>query len=63
MLQLVAEGRTNKGVGERLELTERAVRKHITSIFSKLALPSGDDDHRRILAVLAYLQAPTAPGD
>jgi DNA-binding NarL/FixJ family response regulator len=55
VLELVAEGRSNRGIGERLAVTERAVQKHVTSIFTKLALPAGDDDNRRILAVLAYL--------
>jgi DNA-binding NarL/FixJ family response regulator len=55
-LELVAEGRSNKGIAERLEITERAVQKHVTSIFSKLGLPADDDDNRRILAVLAYLR-------
>ena len=52
MLALVAEGRSNKGAGERLGVTERAVQKHVTSIFDKLGLPAGEDDNRRILAVL-----------
>jgi DNA-binding NarL/FixJ family response regulator len=56
VLELVAEGRSNKGIAERLEVTERAVQKHVTSIFSKLGLPADDDDNRRILAVLAYLR-------
>lgn len=56
ILALIAEGRTNKGVGDRLGLSQSAVRKHVSSIFSKLDLPAGDDDHRRILAVLAYLR-------
>jgi len=56
VLELVAEGRSNKGISERLEITERAVQKHVTSIFSKLDLPVDDDDNRRILAVLAYLR-------
>jgi DNA-binding NarL/FixJ family response regulator len=56
VLELVAEGRSNKGVGERLQITDRAVQKHVTSIFSKLGLPADDDDNRRILAVLAYLR-------
>jgi DNA-binding NarL/FixJ family response regulator len=56
VLQLVAEGRSNKGIGERLAVSERAVQKHVTSIFAKLELPSGEDDNRRILAVLAYLR-------
>jgi len=56
VLELVAEGRSNKGIAERLEITERAVQKHVTSIFSKLGLPADDDDNRRILAVLAYLR-------
>ena len=57
MLALVAEGRSNKGIGERLVITERAVQKHVTSIFEKLGLPHSDDDHRRILAVLAYVRS------
>jgi DNA-binding NarL/FixJ family response regulator len=56
VLQLVAEGRSNKGIADRLEVTERAVQKHVTSIFGKLALSAGEDDNRRILAVLAYLK-------
>src|SRR4051812_27717536 len=55
VIELVAEGRSNKGIGERLVITERAVQKHVTSIFMKLNLPQSDDDHRRILAVLAYV--------
>lgn len=57
VLELVAEGRSNKGIGERLVITERAVQKHVTSIFAKLGLRTDEDDHRRILAVLAYLQS------
>ena len=62
VLQFVAEGRSNKGIAERMEISERAVQKHVTSIFAKLDLPSGEDDNRRILAVLAYLRRdrPTA---
>jgi DNA-binding NarL/FixJ family response regulator len=56
ILALIAEGRTNKGVGDRLGLSQSAVRKHVSSIFTKLDLPATDDDHRRILAVLAYLR-------
>jgi DNA-binding NarL/FixJ family response regulator len=56
VLALVAEGRSNKGIGDRLAVTERAVQKHVTSIFGKLGLPPGADDNRRILAVLAYLR-------
>jgi DNA-binding NarL/FixJ family response regulator len=58
VLQLVAEGRSNKGIGERMEISERAVQKHVTSIFAKLGLAACGDDNRRILAVLAYLQPP-----
>jgi len=57
---LVAEGRSNKGIGERLAISERAVQKHVTATFVKLALPADEDDNRRILAVLAYLRAPRA---
>ncbi|WP_028066221.1 response regulator transcription factor [Solirubrobacter soli] len=60
VLELVAEGRSNKGAGERLGVTERAVRKHVTAIFEKLGLPADADDNRRILAVLAFLR-PDAP--
>jgi DNA-binding NarL/FixJ family response regulator len=57
VIALIAEGRSNKGIGERLSITERAVQKHVTSIFLKLGLPPSDDDHRRILAVLAYVRS------
>jgi DNA-binding NarL/FixJ family response regulator len=52
----MAEGRSNQGIAERLVVTERAVEKHVTSIFSKLRLPPASADHRRVLAVLAYLR-------
>ncbi|MET0817807.1 MAG: response regulator transcription factor [Solirubrobacteraceae bacterium] len=55
VLASVAEGLSNKAIGERLMITPDAVRKHVTSIFGKLDLPAGEDAHRRILAVLAYL--------
>ena len=57
VLALMAEGRSNGGIAERLDVTERAVQKHITSIFRKLDLGSSDDDHRRVLAVLAFLRS------
>ena len=56
VLELVAEGRTNKAIADRMEITQRAVTKHVTSIFTKLDLPPGEDDHRRILAVLTFLR-------
>jgi DNA-binding NarL/FixJ family response regulator len=57
VLELMAEGRSNQGIADRLVITERAVQKHITSIFQKLGLPAGSEDHRRVLAVLAFLRA------
>jgi DNA-binding NarL/FixJ family response regulator len=60
VLALVAEGRSNKGTGDRLGVTERAVQKHVTSIFDKLELEAGESDNRRILAVLSYLR-PDSP--
>jgi len=57
VLALMAEGRSNRAVAETLVVTERAVEKHVTSIFSKLDLPPTADDHRRVLAVLTYLRA------
>jgi DNA-binding NarL/FixJ family response regulator len=56
VLQLVAEGRSNKGIGDRLSVSERAVQKHVTAIFGKFGLPAGEDDNRRILAVLEYVK-------
>jgi len=55
VLALVAEGRSNKAISERLVITHAAVQKHVSTIFNKLNLPAGEDDDRRILAVLAYL--------
>jgi DNA-binding NarL/FixJ family response regulator len=56
VLELMAEGRSNQAIAERLVVTERAVEKHVTSIFGKLGLPADAADHRRVLAVLAYLR-------
>jgi DNA-binding NarL/FixJ family response regulator/class 3 adenylate cyclase len=56
VLELMAEGRSNKAIAQRMVVTERAVEKHVTSIFGKLRLPASSEDHRRVLAVLAYLQ-------
>ena len=57
VLQLMAEGRSNHAIATSLVITERAVEKHVTSIFSKLDLPPAEDDHRRVLAVLTFLRA------
>jgi DNA-binding NarL/FixJ family response regulator len=57
VLELVAEGRSNKAVGERLAITQGAVQKHVSTIFNKLGIPAGEDDDRRILAVLACVLA------
>jgi DNA-binding NarL/FixJ family response regulator len=56
VLALMAEGRSNSAIAEQLYVSERAVEKHISNIFSKLGLPPSDSDHRRVLAVLAYLR-------
>jgi DNA-binding NarL/FixJ family response regulator/class 3 adenylate cyclase len=56
VLEAMAEGRSNQAIAERLFITLRAVEKHVTSIFGKLGLPASADDHRRVLAVLAYLR-------
>ena len=55
VLSLMAEGRSNAAIAERLVITERAVAKHTASIFLRLNLQPSDDDNRRVLAVLAYL--------
>jgi DNA-binding NarL/FixJ family response regulator len=56
VLELMAEGRSNQAIAERLFVTLRAVEKHVTSIFVKLRLPATAEDHRRVLAVLALLR-------
>ena len=56
VMELVAEGRSNAAIAEALVLSVGAVEKHIASIFQKLRLPPSENDHRRVLAVLAYLQ-------
>jgi DNA-binding NarL/FixJ family response regulator len=56
-LELIAEGRTNIGIARELVITPGAVEKHVSSIFSKLNLPDGDADHRRVLAVLSYVRS------
>ena len=53
----MAEGRSNAAIAEALVVTERAVEKHVTSIFGKLGLTPTAEDHRRVLAVLAFLRA------
>ena len=57
VLELMAEGRSNSAIAQRLFVTEKAVSKHSTSIFAKLDLVPSDDDNRRVLAVLAYLNS------
>ncbi|NUR51035.1 MAG: response regulator transcription factor [Hamadaea sp.] len=57
VLALMAEGRSNAAVAKQLFVTEAAVNKHVRSIFAKLDLPQDTEDHRRVLAVLAYLRA------
>jgi serine/threonine-protein kinase PknK len=57
VLTLMAEGRSNNGIARRLFITEGAVEKHVRSILMKLRLPTTDDDHRRVLAVVTYLEA------
>jgi DNA-binding NarL/FixJ family response regulator len=56
VLALVAEGRSNKAIGDQLELSQRGVQKHVTAVFTKLGLTADEDDNRRILAVLEYLR-------
>ena len=56
VLELMAEGRTNRAIAAELFISERGIERHVTSIFTKLGLPTTDQDHRRVLAVLAYLR-------
>ena len=57
VLALIAEGLTNRAIAERLFLTERTVESHVRSVLGKLDLPEREGEHRRVLAVLAYLRA------
>jgi DNA-binding NarL/FixJ family response regulator len=57
VLALMAEGRSNAGIARRLWVTEGTVEKHVHSILAKLRLPETDEDHRRVLAVIAFLEA------
>jgi DNA-binding NarL/FixJ family response regulator len=57
VLGLMAEGRSNAGIARRLWVTEGTVEKHVQSILGKLRLPEAEDDHRRVLAVITYLEA------
>jgi DNA-binding NarL/FixJ family response regulator len=57
VLELIAEGRSNSGIASELVVTVSAVERHVTSIFDKLGLSRASDGHRRVLAVLTYLQA------
>jgi DNA-binding NarL/FixJ family response regulator len=58
VLALMAEGRSNAGIARRLWVTEGTIEKHVRSILAKLDLPETDEDHRRVLAVIAFLEAP-----
>ena len=60
VMALMAEGRTNSSIAEALVVTEGAVEKHVTSIFNKLDMPPADQAHRRVLAVLRYLERGSA---
>lgn len=60
VLSLMAEGRTNAGIAQRLWLTEKTIETHVSAILRKLGLPAGVEDHRRVLAVLTFLRAGAA---
>lgn len=57
VLELMAEGRSNKAIGQQLYITEHTVEKHVKNILGKLRIPTSADDHRRVLAVLTYLNS------
>jgi len=57
VLALMAEGRSNAGIARQLRVTEGTVEKHVHSVLGKLRLPETDEDHRRVLAVIAFLEA------
>jgi DNA-binding NarL/FixJ family response regulator len=57
VLELMAEGRSNQGIADKLVITLRSVEKYVSSVFDKLGLPSGGSDSRRVLAVLLYLRS------
>jgi DNA-binding NarL/FixJ family response regulator len=57
VLEQIAEGRSNKGIGERLGVSTGVVQKHVGAVFAKLGIPDSEDDHRRILAVLTFLRS------
>jgi DNA-binding NarL/FixJ family response regulator len=57
VMELMAEGKTNAAIARAMVVQPGAVEKHISSIFTKLHLPASDDDHRRVLAVLAFLRS------
>jgi DNA-binding NarL/FixJ family response regulator len=57
VLALMAEGKSNAGIARRLWVTEGTVEKHVRHILAKLSLPETDDDHRRVLAVVTFLES------
>ena len=57
VLALMAEGRSNRAIADRLFITEHTIEKHVQNIFSKLEIPATTDDHRRVLAVLTFLNS------
>ena len=57
VLELMAEGRSNRAIGQKLFITDHTVEKHVKSILGKLGIPTSADDHRRVLAVLTYLNS------
>jgi DNA-binding NarL/FixJ family response regulator len=61
VLRLMAEGRSNAGIAAELYVSEGAVEKHVSSLFTKLALSPAEQDHRRVLAVLRYLDGSQEP--